>query len=89
MNDDLGGLADLHVGRHELRNACIGLIFGIGVLYLALYWIKAGRVWNSYYGWIYRNENPSIYWLELVIIFIAAVGLIGYFGMSVINFCFG
>lgn len=52
------------------------LFFGMGV-----YGLLAGRIygrsWKKYWGgWIYRQDNPYIYWLYIFMYFVVALAMV-------------
>ena len=63
----------------DLRNARIGIGFGVFVLLLAVYWIYSGRVRTRFDGWIYHTQEPKKFWWQVTMYFISALAIIIFF----------
>jgi hypothetical protein len=59
--------------------------FGVFVLLLGLVYLISGKVWVRFQGWVYSNEEPRRYWLELALYFVCGLGLMLYAIFSIPN----
>jgi len=53
-----------------------GLFAGVTILYIAVYWLRLGRVWDNIYGWTSKDSRPVWFWSELISVFVIAICLI-------------
>ena len=61
---------------HVMRDSIIGLIAGIAIMCVGVYWARLGKVWDNIYGWSSRKERPIQFWIELLSVFGIATYLI-------------
>lgn len=61
---------------HVIRDSIFGLIAGIAIMWVGVYWAKQGKVWDNIYGWSGRKEKPIQFWIELFSVFGIALYLI-------------
>ena len=64
---------------NQMHNAWIGLLCGLVLLCLAANWVRTGKVWVGIHGWVYRTEEPNGFLWQVLMYFIGAAILIGYF----------
>jgi hypothetical protein len=55
------------------------LIFGMGVIFLAVVYTCIGKVSDHSFGWIERAKDPKGYWLALVVYYLFGLGFIGFY----------
>ena len=53
------------------------LIFGIGVIILAVVYTCIGKVSDHSFGWIERARDPKGYWLALTVCYLLGLGFVG------------
>ena len=80
---DVGELLPQVSTPHQLRNACIGLCIGLAIFCIATYWIRVGRVWTRFHGWLYRDDDSRGFWWEVAMEYLIAIALIVYFTFKI------
>jgi hypothetical protein len=55
------------------------LLFGIGLIVLAVVYTCMGKAYARFHGWVYRADDPKGYWSEVAAYFVLGAGFIAYF----------
>jgi hypothetical protein len=84
LNGDL-----LHtIDRDALRGSFIGVVIGLAILGIGIYWFRIGKVWDNIYGWSSRTEEPVIFWVELISVILIGCSLFLSYGFKIAKIVF-
>ena len=84
MNFEFDRAPSLWQHKPQLLSSLLGFLLGIAFLWMAIYAMRFGKVWNGYYGWFYRKDNPFVFWAELIGLFVGSILFVLYFGYFLI-----
>jgi hypothetical protein len=69
------------------RDSPLGLlIFGIGVIALAVVYTCIGKASDHSFGWVERAKDPKGYWLALAFYYLGGLGFVGFYLYKVLAF---
>jgi len=69
----------MHDFNALLRPPFIFLILGIISISAAVTFTRMGKVWVRFNGWVYRAEEPRVFWGEVIVYYLGGVFFVGYF----------
>jgi uncharacterized membrane protein YidH (DUF202 family) len=55
------------------------LTFGAFLILLAVVYTCIGKAWVRFHRWVYRNEEPRRYWMEVLTYYLVGIVLLGVF----------
>jgi hypothetical protein len=62
------------------RNWPLGfLIFGIGIIFLAVVYTCIGIISDHRFGWIERAKDPIGYWFFIALYYLSGLGFVGFY----------
>jgi uncharacterized membrane protein YfcA len=53
--------------------------FGIFLIVRGVVCTYTGKIYARFHGWVYRQEDPKGFWLEVALGYVLGLGLIGIF----------
>jgi hypothetical protein len=62
-----------------LRAPFIFLILSVLAISAATVFACTGRVWVRFSGWVYRAKEPRVFWVDVIILYLAGVFFMGCF----------
>jgi len=65
-----------------LRPPYIYLIVGVVLFSAAVVWTCIGKARSRFHGWVYRAQEPVVFWLVVATYYLGGVLLIGIFLLS-------
>jgi len=80
--DSIQGIENSHV----LGGSCVGVISGVVILCVGIYWARLGMVWDNIWGWSSRAERPVVFWIELSSVFVISAHLVIFYGFRLIKY---
>jgi amino acid transporter len=61
-------------------NSPLGLlIFGMGIMFLAMVYTCIGKVSDHSFGWVERSNDSRGYWLTLAVYYLGGLSFIGFY----------
>jgi hypothetical protein len=57
----------------------IFLMFGAVLFFAAVVWTCIGKARTRFHGWVYRTQEPIVFWLVVAIYYLGGIYFIGYY----------
>jgi hypothetical protein len=70
-----------------LKPPFIFLILGIFFTSAAVVYTCMGKVWVRFNGWVYRTEEPRVFWGEVIVYYLGGLLFLGYFLYRICELC--